>query len=94
MRGLLELLFGVKRDAAPGVERFIEYNPPHWMQGHAPLYNFLFVVAAVALVVLVYRRDGRRVGPRIGLGVLRALLLFWVIYLINRPILKEVSSHT
>src|ERR1700755_2359901 len=86
---VLGFLFGAQvGPAGPGVERSVSFNPPHWMSGwhFSPrIVNFILVVAAVAVVAAVYRRDGRRPGPRIGLGILRALVLAYVLGLINRP---------
>src|SRR6202012_4223048 len=83
--------------AAPGVERSVGFNPPHWMSWGLltpRIVNTAMFLMAVAAVVLIYRRDGRRNGPRIGLGILRALVFAWVLILINRPVVRITESVT
>src|SRR6476646_11803533 len=94
MQRLLEILFGATREgAAPGVERAIDFNPPAWMASHARLINVALVIAALVVVFLIYRREGRRQGPKIGLGILRVLLFVYVIILLNRPVIRETRTH-
>src|SRR3569623_1537197 len=88
---ILGFLFGVRLGpVGPGVERAIGFNPPQWMSWwhFSPrIVNTLLVLVCVVVVVAIYRRDGRRSGPRIGLGILRALVLTYVLVLINRPLI-------
>src|SRR3954471_6057209 len=94
MQRLLEILFGATREgAAPGVDRAIDFNPPAWMASHARLLNTLLIIAALVVVFLIYRREGRRKGPKIGLGILRVLLFVYVIILLNRPVIRETRTH-
>src|SRR3954454_2734830 len=94
MQRLLEILFGATRDgAAPGVDRAIDFNPPVWRASHARLLNTLLIIAALVVVFLIYRREGRRKGPKIGLGILRVLLFVYVIILLNRPVIRETRTH-
>ena len=60
----------------------------------ASLWNLLLIAAAAALVTAVYRREGHGRRVRIGLGILRGLLLGVVLLLLNRPIVKLVQSRT
>lgn len=50
-------------------------------------WNLLLIAAAVALVVWIYRHEGKTRPWRIGLGALRLGLLLLVIGLLNRPTL-------
>ncbi|HSV16370.1 MAG TPA: hypothetical protein VLI90_19055, partial [Tepidisphaeraceae bacterium] len=49
---------------------------------------------AAALVIYVYRRDGRSRAVRISLGILRGGLLLLVLLLLNRPVLTLGQSRT
>src|SRR3569623_471385 len=95
---ILGFLFGVRLGpVGPGVERAIGFNPPQWMSWwhFSPrIVNTLLVLVCVVVVVAIYRRDGRRSGPRIGLGILRALVLAYVLVLINRPIIVTTKILT
>ena len=64
------------------------FNPPPWMSsvGTPVFWNTLMILAAVALVIFVYRKDGRRPIPRIVLGFIRVVVLAFVVLLINRPV--------
>lgn len=76
----------------------IEFHP-HWpgqdyldklfnQQGWGPtLWNMALGVLGFLLVLYVYRREGRSRVARIVLGTLRALLIAFVIALLNRPML-------
>src|SRR5688500_2906007 len=89
MQRFLEFIFGLTREPTdPGVERMVDFNPPAWMFGQHRLVNTLLVLAALGLVFLIYRREGRRTAARVGLGALRMLVIIYVIMLINRPVLK------
>lgn len=72
----------------------LAFNPPTWMDGYARYINAALIVGALAAVVLIYRLEGRRTGPRIFLGCMRALIFLFVIALLNRPVLQYVSYHT
>ena len=94
---ILGFLFGVHvGPAGPGVERSVSFNPPQWMSWwhlSPRIVNFFLVVVAVAVVVAVYRRDGRHTGPRVGLGIPR-LVLAYVLILINRPVIVTTETFT
>src|SRR5437016_8421450 len=50
----------------------------------AAFWNVLLAAAAIALVVYVYRREGRRSrGARISLAAIRCLILGFVLALLN-----------
>jgi len=94
MQRILDILYG---PAGEGVERTISFNPPHWMSWglFTPrIVNTLIFLVAIALVVEIYRRDGRRMGARIGLGILRGLLFLYVLILINQPVLVLTRTVT
>ncbi|MGF1632385.1 MAG: hypothetical protein ACFCVE_00920 [Phycisphaerae bacterium] len=97
MNRLLEIILGLERGflSEQGSFRF-EFNPQWpWAQavGNAT-WNVLLVAAVVALVVYVYRRDGRNRRARFVLAGIRIALLVFVIALLNRPTLTLVQSRT
>ncbi len=51
-------------------------------------FNIALAVLAIAVLLYVYPREGRSPGVRATLGVVRALLLAFVIALLNRPVLN------
>lgn len=73
----------------------LDFNP-HWPGGDAltPYWNIALAVAAVAWVVYVYRREGRSRLVRVSLGILRGLLLAFVLFLLNNPVLTLGQSRT
>src|SRR4051812_32628236 len=97
MQRLLENILGLKNDFLSQEGEFsLQFNP-HWpLQQYlgAGFWNVLLGAVAVMLVVYVYRREGRSRGARVTLGVLRALLLAFVIALLNRPVLTLGQSRT
>ena len=70
-----------------------QFNPDWPLQrymesvGGAAFYNLVLVLCGLALVVYVYRREGRSPKIRIGLAALRTLLLLFILVLLNRPVL-------
>src|SRR4051794_4024754 len=89
----LEILFGMDNYEVPqGVTKSIGWQHPTWMGSNYVLINVLLVLLAIALSAWIYSRDGRKVGPRIGLGLLRVLLFAWLLVLINRPIIKKQET--
>jgi uncharacterized membrane protein len=94
MKRFLELLFGLdkgflSREGAKG----LSFNPV-WPGHHAALWNICLALLAGALIVYVYRRDGRSRPARIILGCLRAMLAAFVLVLLNRPVLLNVDTRT
>jgi uncharacterized membrane protein len=68
---------------------------PHWpLQQYvgAVTWNLLLAAGAAVLVYQVYRREGRSRRGRFFLGAMRALLLAFIILLLNRPVLTLVES--
>lgn len=89
MQRLLEILFGAEHHEVPdGATTSFAWTHPTWMGSYATAINLLLAVLAAVLVVVVYRRDGRRPGARVGLGILRAIIFAYVLVLINRPVLE------
>jgi uncharacterized membrane protein len=52
-----------------------------------PFFNLILVLWGIALVVYVYRREGKSTAIRIGLAATRFLLLLMLLVLLNRPVL-------
>lgn len=97
MQRLIETIFGLEKGFLSREGEFSLQFHPQWPWQEtlgAGTWNFLLAAAAVALVVYVYRREGRSRGARIALGVMRGLLLAFVITLLNRPVLTLGQSRT
>src|SRR5712691_2601500 len=60
----------------------------------AAVWNILLAAAALALVVYVYRREGRSKRARISLAVIRCLILAFVLALLNMPVFTIGQSRT
>ena len=58
------------------------------------MWNFLLGMAALLLVIWVYRREGRSKPVKVTLGIIRGLLLALVIALLNRPVHTLGQSRT
>src|SRR6476620_1420122 len=72
----------------------IDFNP-HW-PGPPSLtasWNILIAGAMFIWVLYVYRRDGRSKPVRVTLGIIRALLLGFVLFLLNNPVLTLGQSR-
>src|SRR5262245_17029817 len=94
---LIEILLGLDRGFLTRQGDFTVNFNPHWPWQSvvgAGLWNFVLGLTALALVIWVYRREGRSRPVRITLGVIRALLLAFVIALLNRPVLTLGQSRT
>lgn len=94
MKRLMEMLLGLdkgflSRDGG----KAITFNPV-WPGHHAWLWNTALALLGLALIVYVYRRDGRSRPARILLGSLRALLVTIVLILLNRPVLVNQHDRT
>jgi uncharacterized membrane protein len=94
MNRLLEILLGLEkgflgREGAKG----LSFNPV-WPGHHAAIWNTCLALAALALIVYVYRRDGRSRSARLFLGAIRTLLVALVLILLNRPVLMNVDTRT
>jgi uncharacterized membrane protein len=94
MKRLLEILLGLdkgflSRQGAKG----ISFNPV-WPGNHAAIWNTVLALLALALIIYVYRRDGRSRPARIFLGTMRALLVAFVLVLLNRPVITNSDTRT
>src|SRR5437588_871179 len=94
MSRLLEILLGLdkgflSREGSKG----ISFNPV-WPGHHAAVWNVLLAILALALVVYVYRLDGRSRSARILLGTLRGLIVAFVLVLLNRPVITNADTRT
>ncbi len=97
MQRLLEILLGLERGFLSKQGEFTLSFNPSWPGQEfvgALLWNVVLAAAAAALVVYVYRREGRSRNVRITLGVVRAAILALVIALLNRPVLTLGQSRT
>ncbi|MGB7161223.1 MAG: hypothetical protein WBD40_24400 [Tepidisphaeraceae bacterium] len=97
MQRLIEIIFGIPKGFLSQQGEFSLQFHPQWPWQEtvgAGAWNFLLAVLAIALVVYVYRREGRSRGARIVLGVMRGLLLAFVLALLNRPVLTLGQSRT
>src|SRR5829696_4315175 len=97
MQRLLEIIFGLQKGFLSREGEFSLQFHPQWPWQEtvgAGAWNFVLALLAIALVVYVYRREGRSKGARIALGVLRGLLLAFVLALLNRPVLTLGQSRT
>src|SRR3954451_8686481 len=60
----------------------------------ATLWNLVLTALAVALVIYVYRREGRSKGARISLAAIRLCILGFLIALLNMPVFTIGQSRT
>ncbi len=97
MQRLLEILLGLEKGfLSRQGDLTLQFNP-HWPGQQwvgAVSWNILLVVLGMALVVYVYRREGRSRGVRIGLGIVRVLIIALLLVLLNRPVLTLGQSRT
>jgi hypothetical protein len=94
---LLEIILGLDKGFLSREGEFsLQFNP-HW-PGQAAVgavtWNVLLAILAGLLVWTVYRREGRSRPVRIALGVMRGLLLAFLLVLLNRPVLTLGQSRT
>src|SRR5579863_4708382 len=94
MNRLLEILLGLDKGflSREGIKG-MSFNPV-WPGHHAAIWNTVLALLALALIVYVYRRDGRSRPARIFLGTIRALLVAFVLMLLNRPVLTNSDTRT
>src|SRR5258705_9821463 len=55
-------------------------------------WNFVLAASALALIIYVYRQEGRSPQARIMLGAFRLMLLAFVLALLNRPVVTLVEN--
>jgi uncharacterized membrane protein len=97
MHRLLEIILGLDKGFLGREGEFSLSFSPQWPAQEyvgAGLWNFVLIALALALVVWVYRREGRSRAVKIALGVVRGALLLFVIALLNRPVLTLGQSRT
>ncbi len=72
----------------------VDFNP-RWPGPDAltPYWNVGLAALMIAWVAYVYWHDGRSRPARIGLGVLRGLLMAFVLFLLNNPVLTLGQSR-
>ena len=58
----------------------------------AAAWNFVLGASAVALIIYVYRQEGRSPQARLMLGAFRLMLLAFVLALLNRPVVTLVEN--
>ncbi len=96
MQRFWEIIFGLDKGFLSREGEFsLTFNPQWPLQEYvgAGLWNFVLAAAALALVVYVYKREGRTRPVRIALGIVRATLLAFVLCLLNRPVLTLGQSR-
>ena len=97
MQRLIEILFGLEKGfLAQQGEWSIDFNPvwPFKESIGAPVWNFVLGLAAVALVVYVYKREGRARTVRILLGGVRLMLILFVVLMLNRPVITLTQTRS
>ncbi|MEM6561854.1 MAG: hypothetical protein AAF656_09645, partial [Planctomycetota bacterium] len=96
MQRLIEILLGLDGGfLGREGELSFDFNPA-WPGGSTignGLINAVLVVAVIALVVWIYRREGRRQSTKLILGGLRLSLLLLLIALLNRPVLTLTQTR-
>lgn len=97
MTRLLEILLGLDRGfLSREGELSLSFDPawPGQSVVGSGTWNFFLVIAALALVVFLFRREGKSTRVRVALASLRFALLLLVIALLNRPNLTLTQSRT
>ena len=97
MNRLLEMILGLRSGFLSREGEFsLSFNPtwPGQSVVGAGTWNFFLGLLAAALVIWVYRHEGRSKPVRITLGIVRGLLLAFVIALLNRPVLTLGQRRT
>ena len=96
MNRLIEILLGLDRGFLSRDGDFGLAFHPQWPGAGvigASAWNLVLAAAAVALVVYVYRREGRSRGARVLLAGLRLVLIGIVLVLLNRPVVTLTQSR-
>lgn len=97
MNRLIELLLGLDRGFLSREGEFSLSFNPRWPGAEVvgnPTWNVLLLTLIVALVVWVYRREGRPTRVRVVLGVIRGAVLGFTLLLLNRPVLTLTQTRT
>src|SRR4051812_19238630 len=97
MNRLLEIILGLDKGfLSREGELSLQFNP-HWPGQQyvgAAGWNLPLLALCAWLIWHVYRRGGRRGGVKIALGIMRGVLLVFLIVLLNRPVLTLGQSRT
>src|SRR4051812_8019466 len=96
MNRFLEIILGLNRGfLSRDGDLSLTFDPawPGQKVLGAASWNIVLILLALALVVFVYRREGRGRTARITLGVVRAAVLGLIIALLNRPVLTLGQSY-
>ena len=97
MQRIWEIIFGLDKGFLGREGEFTLTFAPRWpfqdIVG-AATWNLVLAGLTLALVLYVYRRESRSRSARISLGVMRGLLLAFVIAMLNRPVLTLTQSRT
>src|SRR5687767_8231162 len=97
MNRFFEFIFGLEKGfLSRDGELSLQFNPAWPGQEYvgAVTWNILLAVLAALLVWYVYKREGRSRPVRITLGVMRGVLLAFLLVLLNRPVLTLGQSRT
>src|SRR5688500_17586636 len=97
MQRIIEFILGIEKGfLSRDGELTVQFNP-HWpWQDYigAASWNALLAILAGLLVWYVYKHEGRSRPVRVWLGAMRAMLLAFVLVLLNRPVLTLGQSRT
>ncbi|MEA2735483.1 MAG: hypothetical protein QOE14_1934, partial [Humisphaera sp.] len=97
MNRFFEFIFGLDKGfLSRDGDLSLQFNPSWPGQDYvgAATWNVLLAILCGLLVWYVYRREGRTRPVRIVLGVMRGLLLAFLLVLLNRPVLTLGQSRT
>lgn len=97
MHRIWEIIFGLRHGfLGREGELSLQFNPqwPGQQWTGAAIWNAVLIALAAALVIYIYRRDGRSRKTRIALGAMRLAVLLLVIGLLNRPVLTLTQERT
>jgi uncharacterized membrane protein len=96
MQRLMEILLGLHKGfLGRNGDYSTTFNPAWPWQDHigATFWNVAVSLAALFVVIYVYRREGGGRPIRVALGIVRATLLALLIVLLNRPALTLEQVH-
>ena len=94
---ILEFLLGLPKDFLHQQGDWsLQFNPAWPGQAFigAAVWNVVLAIVALLLVLYVYTHDGRSRLLRVILGIARASLLGFILFLLNRPILTLEQTRT
>src|SRR5688572_14700741 len=97
MNRFFEFIFGLEKGfLSREGELSLQFNPAWPWQEYvgAVTWNLLLAICAALLVWYVYKREGRSRPVRITLGIMRGVLLAFLLVLLNRPVLTLGQSRT